>query len=171
MKRLMLTAALYVNALGLGLFIALGATSDGSVAQPIAFDHSLHVTADQGPQLECSFCHEHADKSPHATIPNTSLCMGCHQSIRTEAPEIQKLASYAERGEQPPWKRVYWIDPSADVFFSHKPHIRAHVDCAVCHGNVAGSRVVRREVEFTMGRCVDCHRQNQASTDCYICHR
>src|SRR4051794_21255607 len=76
--------------------------------QPVEFDHWQHVTKEEGPQLECAFCHENPDKSRYATVPNISTCMACHETMETESPEIQKLAAIAERGEQPPWSRVYW---------------------------------------------------------------
>ena len=97
--------------------------------------------------------------------------MTCHESIKTDSPEVQKLAAFSTGGEQPPWVRVYWIDKDADVYFTHKPHIRAGVDCSACHGNVREMHRVRREVNQTMGWCVDCHRERQVSVDCYICHR
>jgi hypothetical protein len=30
---------------------------------------------------------------------------------------------------------------------------------------------VRREVNQSMGWCIDCHRAQRASLDCYVCHR
>jgi hypothetical protein len=69
------------------------------------------LTADEGgPQLECTFCHENADKSSHATIPNVTTCMACHQTTKTDSPEVQKLTAIADRNEQPRWKRVYWME-------------------------------------------------------------
>ena len=140
--------------------------------QPIAFDHQQHtLKEDPAPQLDCVFCHQNADKSRYATIPGVSTCMGCHESFKTDSPEVQKLAAIAARSEEPAWRRVYWIDSSADVFFTHKPHIRAGVDCAVCHGQVNQMHRVRREVEHSMGWCIQCHREKKVSVDCYICHR
>jgi hypothetical protein len=155
-----------------GGFFLLRATG-GPVApeQPVAFDHWQHVTKKEGPQLDCAFCHEYADRSPHATIPNTEKCMLCHETERTDNSEVQKLAAYVERREQPPWARVFYFDPSANVFFSHKAHARAGIDCALCHGPVSEMRQVRREINQSMGWCMDCHRERQASVDCYICHR
>jgi hypothetical protein len=175
MKRRRITAALVVILLLGGAFFFLRASGRPEPPiQPIAFDHWQHVSkpeADGGPQLDCAFCHEHADKSAHASIPNVDTCMLCHQATKAESPEVQKLAGFAERGEQPPWRRVYWYEREAAVFFSHKPHTRAGVECAACHGDVANSRVVRREIEQTMGWCIDCHQQRGASIDCYACHR
>jgi hypothetical protein len=153
-------------------FILLRATgSPEAPRQPVEFDHWQHITKEEGPQLDCAFCHEYADRSPHATVPNVSTCMICHDSTKTESAEVQKLAGFARNNQQPPWVRVYYFQPSADAYFTHKPHVRAGIDCATCHGQVGQMRQVRREVEPTMGWCIDCHRQQSVSIDCYICHR
>lgn len=154
-----------------GIFLLQVAGKPEAPGQPIAFDHWQHVTKKGGPELNCAYCHEHADKSPHATIPNTETCMVCHVAEKTDSPEIVKLTAINERGEQPQWARVYWFEKEANVFFTHKPHTRAGVDCAECHGNVAESHKLRREINQTMGWCMDCHRARQASIDCYVCHR
>jgi hypothetical protein len=139
--------------------------------QPIAYNHWQHVTSKEGPQLQCDYCHEYADKSAHATIPNVSTCMGCHAAVKTESPEVQKLAALAERNEQPKWVRIYYFEPEAAVFFSHKPHVKANIACTECHGNVPEAQKMKREVKQTMSWCLDCHRARKASIDCYVCHR
>lgn len=147
--------------------------SDGPV-QPVAYDHWQHVTKEEeegGPKLECTYCHENADKSRYATIPNINTCMACHEGIETDKPEVQKLAAYAERAEQPPWVRVYWFERSANAYFTHKPHIGAGIECITCHGQVPQMHRMRREVEQNMGWCITCHRERKVSNDCYVCHR
>ena len=139
--------------------------------QPIEFSHWQHVKKEEGPELDCRFCHEHADKGPHATIPNTSTCMACHAVMETDKPEVQKLAGFAERNEQPPWVRIYWFESEANVFFNHKAHTKAGVECVACHGDVGNVQRVRREVKQTMGWCIECHRARRVSIDCYVCHR
>jgi hypothetical protein len=154
-----------------GIFLLQASGKPEAPRQPIDFNHWQHITKKDGPQLDCAYCHEHADKSPHATIPNTETCMACHLAEKTDSPEVQKLTAIHERGEQPQWARVYWFEKEADVFFTHKPHTRAGVDCTECHGKVAESHRLRREIKQTMGWCMDCHRARGASVDCYICHR
>jgi hypothetical protein len=97
--------------------------------------------------------------------------MGCHQSEKADSPEVQKLAAFAERKEQPPWRRVYWLEPEANAYYTHKPHIRAGLECETCHGKIGEMHRVRRVVDQTMGWCIDCHRARNVSNDCYICHR
>jgi hypothetical protein len=174
MRRAIKSSILVVVAiLVIGLVLLRASGKPEAPRQPIDFDHWQHVTkeADDAPQLECTFCHENVDKSSHATIPNIATCMGCHDSIKTESPEVQKLAAFAERKEQPPWKRVYWLEPEANAFYTHKPHIRAGIECTTCHGQIGQMHRVRREVDQTMGWCMDCHRSRSVSVDCYVCHR
>ncbi len=134
--------------------------------QPIAFTHQVHLQKG----LQCTYCHAGVDQGPDARIPGVSLCMTCHQTIATNKPEIQKIKAYRDRGEDVPWQRVYGFEPSAHVRFNHAPHIHAGVDCAVCHGNMTTQTVAVRKIDHTMGFCMDCHQQKNASTDCVTCH-
>jgi hypothetical protein len=134
--------------------------------QPIAFAHQVHLQRG----LRCVNCHAGVDRGPDAKIPSVNLCMTCHQTIATNTPEVQKIKSYRDRGEDVPWQRVYGFEPSAHVKFNHAPHIRAAVDCAICHGNMATQTLATRQVDHTMGFCMDCHRHKSASTDCVTCH-
>ena len=135
--------------------------------QPIPFRHELHV---QEVGLECTFCHSGVTRGPIARIPSVVLCMDCHFDIATDRAPVQLLTSFYDRGQEPPWQRVYGWLPEAHVRFNHAPHIRAEVECATCHGDVASMTVAERVVDHTMSFCVRCHEQNQASIDCVTCH-
>ena len=78
--------------------VRLGATK-GPV-QPINFSHRIHAGVNQ---MDCKYCHYGAANSAWANIPAVSMCMGCHKIVATDKPEIVKLTSYFERGEQVPW--------------------------------------------------------------------
>lgn len=153
---------------------ALQAAGGGSSGdQPLAFTHKAHIDS----QMECMNCHEFADKSRHAGIPGVESCMSCHQAIKTESPEIVKLAEYQQRGEEVPWRRVYGFDEDSHVYFSHKRHIRAEVSCETCHGEIGKMQTAQRVVNHSMGWCVDCHRMNESkfpspklAVDCMTCH-
>lgn len=45
--------------------------------------------------------------------------------------------------------------------------------CSVCHGDVAQMTEVQPQQgqSLKMGTCLDCHRENDVSTDCTICHK
>lgn len=136
------------------------------VKQPIAFTHQVHLKNG----MQCTDCHKGVGEGPDATLPNVTLCMTCHQVIATDKPEIKKVAAYQKRGEQIPWRRVYWFYQSAHVKFRHGPHIRAGVDCAKCHGDMKQETVAVRKAGLDMGYCVGCHRMHKAPTDCTVCH-
>ena len=42
--------------------------------------------------------------------------------------------------------------------------------CTICHGRVREMDKVKQERSLKMGDCVDCHRDNDAPTDCVTCH-
>jgi Cytochrome c7 and related cytochrome c len=134
--------------------------------QPIAYTHKVHLANG----MHCTDCHVGVDTGPDARLPNVQLCMTCHSVIDTDKPEIKKIAAYYARGEIIPWQRVYDYPPEDHVKFNHAPHIRAGVDCKVCHGDMTQQTVARRVVNLTMGYCLDCHKQKGASIDCVTCH-
>ena len=138
-----------------------------SVEQPIPFPHNRHV--EKG--LKCTeYCHEAVTKGPIAGLPSVKTCMICHDAIATDRPIIQKLAELQKQGVDLTWQRVYGFPHESHVRFNHAPHLRAGVECATCHGDVGKGTVAERAVDHTMGFCVNCHRERQASNDCLTCH-
>ena len=134
--------------------------------QPIPFPHKTHIAK----KAECADCHESVSKGPVAGIPSVKTCMICHSQIATDKPLIKQVTSYADKGIEIPWQRVYGFTHEAHVRFNHAPHIRADVSCATCHGDVAQQTVAERSVNHTMGFCVNCHTAKKASNDCLTCH-
>ena len=133
--------------------------------QPIDFSHTRHVVH---AGIDCQFCHAYARRGPVAGIPSVERCAGCHRAILSERPEIERVLGYWEREEPIPWIRVH--DLPDYVRFSHKSHVRAGIDCAICHGDVAGMTIARQVESLSMGWCVDCHTAQEASRDCVVCH-
>ena len=121
--------------------------------QPIAFSHKLHAGK---LELDCKYCHSNVEKGPHATVPPLSTCMGCHSVVAKEQPEIKKLQDYWERGIPVPWVRIHRVPDY--VYFTHQAHIKAGLDCATCHGDVASFERVAQVRPLEMGDCVSCHR-------------
>jgi hypothetical protein len=135
--------------------------------QPIAFVHKVHV---ETVELECTDCHLSVARGPQASIPDIRTCWSCHSTTLVDHPEIKKMKEYHDKGQDIPWRRVWgWVE-EAHVRFNHAPHIRAEVECATCHGDVSQMTVATRPFEHTMGFCVSCHEQKQASIDCTTCH-
>jgi hypothetical protein len=137
-----------------------------SPVQPIAFSHKLHA-GDNG--IRCLFCHRYAPRSPVAGIPAVATCRACHLYISPEAQEIKKLMSYWENKQAIPWVRVYGLPDH--VYFPHMMHIRAGLECAICHGQVASMERITRYSNLKMGWCLDCHRRKSVSIDCWTCHK
>ena len=135
--------------------------------QPIPFPHKTHI--EKG--LTCTeYCHEAVTKGPVAGLPSVKTCMICHDAIATDKPLIQQVAAIQKSGRDLAWQRVYRYPNESHVRFNHAPHIRANVECATCHGPIAQQTVAERNVNLTMGFCVNCHKQKNASNDCLTCH-
>jgi hypothetical protein len=164
-----------------GTQVAAGAVSGEAPVQPVAFPHARHLQNG----VTCEYCHSAARNSQHAGIPELQTCMGCHEHVLEDSPEIKLITAYWERGEPVPWKKVH--DLPDFVNFSHKRHVRAGVNCTECHGQVQGMAGVRaggtgdpataapttaeeaatvlgpaehtmtREATLQMGWCVNCH--------------
>jgi Cytochrome c7 and related cytochrome c len=135
--------------------------------QPIEFPHKTHV--DKG--LKCTeYCHDSVTKGPVAGLPGVKACMICHAAIATDRPLIKQIAEYEQQGVDLAWQRVYGYAHESHVRFNHAPHIRANVECSTCHGATAQQTVAQRNVDLSMGFCVNCHEQKKASNDCLTCH-
>jgi hypothetical protein len=135
--------------------------------QPIPFPHKTHIAKG----LTCTdYCHESVTKGPIAGLPSVKTCMICHDAIAADRPLIQQISASQKNGVDLAWQRVYGYPHSAHVRFNHAPHMRANVECATCHGNVAQQTVAERNVDLNMGFCVNCHKQKNAPNDCLTCH-
>ncbi|MBM3736715.1 MAG: hypothetical protein FJW39_13115 [Acidobacteria bacterium] len=132
--------------------------------QPIPYSHKKHLALG----LQCANCHTNPDPGETMGLPSTSVCMGCHKTVRADSPAIRKLAGYHQDKVEVPWARVYRI-PSY-VFFSHRAHGEAGAKCATCHGEVSQRDMLFKETDISMGGCMNCHRRNKASNDCTYCH-
>ena len=136
-------------------------------AQPIPFSHRFHAGTKQ---VSCVFCHPGVLKTARAGVPPLETCMLCHKRIIVTHPEIRKLTEYHDSGTPVPWVRVNRLSEFA--FFNHQRHVRAGFDCGRCHGDVAAMDRVKPAVPLNnMGFCVQCHRDEEYSHDCLICHR
>ena len=133
--------------------------------QPIEFSHKVHA-GDY--KLDCQYCHSYAARSPFAGVPAMERCMGCHQIVAADRPEVQKLREYWDRGEVVAWNKVYSLP--GYVRFSHEAHVRASVKCQECHGAVETMTRISKASSLEMGWCMDCHSERKASLDCLACH-
>jgi len=170
--------------LGLASLVAVVAcepTNQGyAPEQPIVYSHAVHAGE---LQIPCQYCHFGAERGRYAGIPPTSVCMNCHMQVRTDHPQVQKLAHAIETGRPIEWVRVHWLPDH--VYFNHSAHVIAGFACQSCHGPVQEMGRVEQWAPLTMGWCVNCHRDNAPDdvlaapgavrranrlTDCVTCH-
>jgi hypothetical protein len=148
--------------------------------QPIPFSHKHHAGDFQ---IDCQYCHSSTDVSPSAGVPSVELCMGCHSQFPKEYDQFQGIQTLKEHwaAKEPiEWEQVYRLPEY--VQFQHRAHVRAGFDCQRCHGPVETMDKVYvtpdtiwwpwglPSKKLEMGWCIDCHRENGATQDCYACH-
>jgi len=148
--------------------------------QPIPSRHKHHAALDE---IDCQYGHREADRSSVAGVPSVELCMGCHAQFPPSYDEfegIRTLKRHWERREPIEWIRVHRLPEY--VQFQHQAHVLAGFDCKQCHGVVEEMDKVYLVPDtqwwpwplptkkLEMGWCVDCHRKNDATQDCYACH-
>ncbi|MBX2972373.1 MAG: c-type cytochrome [Flavobacteriales bacterium] len=141
--------------------------------QPIKFDHTLHAgKADAGNlAIDCQYCHSGAEKSRHAGIPSTNVCMNCHKAVdsgkKTGTTEIAKIYAavgwdpvakeYTGKEEPVKWVKVHNLPDHA--YFNHSQHVAVgKLECQECHGPIDEKMDVAEQwAPLTMGWCIDCH--------------
>ena len=95
--------------------------------------------------------------------------MASHVTIGNDKPAIQKLAEFAKSKDPIPWARVYSVP--AEVYWNHRSHLKAGIQCEACHGQVSQMDTMAKVTNVTtMGGCVECHRNNNAGVGCGYCH-
>lgn len=124
-----------------------------SPSQPIKYSHKLHA-GDM--KIDCKYCHTGVEKSRTAGIPSVDICMNCHAIARKDKPEIQKLTDYYENNKPLEWNRIHRLPDF--VYFSHAAHVGKGIDCSNCHGDIAKMETAGQVHSFTMGACLNCHR-------------
>lgn len=177
-------------------------------AQPIVFSHRLH-SGELDIQCEychsgasrsryagipsastCMNCHRFITARRADVRAEEELAKKEKRKARmVVSPELAKLyAALAlrpdmrrdPRREPQPirWTRIHHVPDF--VYFDHRPHVAAGVECQRCHGAVETMERVRQTESLSMGFCVNCHRGRDgttikgaavnASTDCAVCH-
>jgi hypothetical protein len=123
-----------------------------ATTQPIPYSHKKHIAAG----LKCKDCHTGPDPGERMTLPAAPKCIGCHPTM---AGIKQPIA----------WKRICAV--AAGVYWSHRTHTNAGIECETCHGDVSKMDVMTRVKDITsMTACMDCHRERNAGLGCELCH-
>jgi mono/diheme cytochrome c family protein len=145
--------------------VSLKATFDGlwtigvqqgyAPTQPIPFSHKLHAGYYE---IDCKYCHTGVEKGKSAVIPSANVCMNCHNAIRTDSKNIQKIYDAIINDEPIQWVRVHNLPDLS--YFNHAQHVKvAGIECETCHGNIKEMEVVQQISLLTMGWCINCHRE------------
>jgi hypothetical protein len=121
--------------------------------QPVPYSHKLHA-GDLG--INCLYCHATVDRAPVAVVPPTQICMNCHRTVKRDSPLLAAIRDSSSSGRPMRWVRVHNLPGFA--YFDHRPHIRAGVGCASCHGRLDKMEVVAQNQPLSMSWCLDCHR-------------
>jgi hypothetical protein len=130
------------------------------------FSHEKHVAENL---IGCGTCHPYARHGPVAGLVAASTCVACHKFVGKDKPEQQAVVKAFADEKTLAFERV-WRQPD-HVYFSHERHLARGLLCAECHGDVAHMGQARRVRDMSMGFCLDCHRERQASVDCLACHK
>lgn len=118
--------------------VKLGRSKDYQPEQAIYYSHKVHAGINQ---INCQYCHSGAEKSKHAMIPSTNVCMNCHKAINEYTgaethpliaedgskidgtAEIQKLYKYAGWD---PIKKAYNLDANGNIMAKPIPWTKIH---------------------------------------------
>lgn len=147
------------------VFLASSSRAKGE-KQPISFSHKIHAGEYK---IACEYCHSYARRAAVAGIPSVQRCMGCHKITAANKPEVQNIQNRWNQ-KQP----IQWVTAASVpdfVFFEHWPHVQADIKCRTCHGPIETMEETRQVMALTMSECLACHRKENASIDCVICHR
>lgn len=139
-----------------------------SADQPMAFSHASHMKE----ELTCSGCHKGVAQSDAAGFPRLKGCMLCHKKPTGTHPDEPKVREFSAQKREIPWVRVN--GNPGHVFFSHRAHVIAKIDCEQCHGRVAElteAVTTRTPALHDMDVCMACHALRGASNDCLECHQ
>ena len=169
LKELAANSAVKTGILVLALLLGGKATIDAAYGvgihqgyapeQPIKFSHKLHAGQYQ---INCNYCHTGVYSGKGGNVPSANICMNCHNAIKRESPEIQKIYTALENDEPIQWVRVHNLPDLA--YFNHSQHTNVGgLECKNCHGEIEKMEVVEQRSSLTMGWCIDCHRQTDVN--------
>lgn len=106
--------------------------------QPIFYSHKVHAGVNQ---INCRYCHTGAEKSRHAMIPSTNVCMNCHKQINEytgaeahplvslEGNEIDGTSQIQELYKYTGWDpltKKYKTDEQGSVLAKSIPWVKVH---------------------------------------------
>jgi len=127
----------------------------------IKFSHEYHV---QEEEINCADCHA-AEKSSSGRdnlLPDMQVCADCHD-VEDESNCNTCHTNVDDAGSE---TRI----TEYNTLFSHEKHLAADLECATCHGDVAGVGIGQHLSLPDMVKCMDCHQQKKVANECATCH-
>lgn len=135
--------------------------------QPIPYSHKLHA-GELG--MDCRYCHNNVERSPHAGVPPTQTCLNCHSQVKKNSPKLRWLrqaqnedGSINPDAASTPWLRIHKVADYA--YFDHSAHVTRGVGCVSCHGRIDQMVEVKQTRPLSMSWCLDCHRNVEDYAD------
>jgi len=128
----------------------------------LKFSHKLHIIDEE---LECSTCHEMAERSTTGRdnlMPTMDVCSSCHDVEDEE--NCILCHSNVEEPEAVPYVESY------SEKFSHALHLSKGLECRSCHESIIKKSEVRPYILPKMDDCMECHQIKMASLECNSCH-
>lgn len=138
--------------------------------QPFPYSHAPHIKIG----ISCLFCHPGAIRGQSAGLPTKAKCDGCHNNIQASTPLLKEWRQFSDTHQSIEWVPVALMPDF--VYFSHQPHLKAHLDCINCHGDLSKMTTARPQGNWNMGWCLDCHKKMAPEkfvklSDCATCHQ
>jgi mono/diheme cytochrome c family protein len=159
-----------------GYWLVNGAVNEGrqqnyQPLQPIFYSHKVHAGINQ---INCLYCHAGAEKSRHAMIPSSNICMNCHKQINSYSgdhelktaegkvingnEQIQMLYRYAGWN---PSKKDYNRDAAGNILATPIQWVKIH--------NLPDHVYFNHSQHVKVGKvqCQSCHGQIQEMDEVY----
>lgn len=67
--------------------------------QPVAFSHALHAG---DLRIACAYCHTGTERSRHAGLPPTQICLNCHAFVPARLADVRAEEARATAAGEPP---------------------------------------------------------------------
>jgi hypothetical protein len=129
-------------------------------------------------ELKKQAAKENLELTPEETTPKLTISAELGKLYDALALNDERQPDSAKSPHLIEWVKVHNLPDY--VYFDHRAHVHAGVDCQTCHGNVESMERVRQVESLSMGWCVNCHRESNrigvkgktvdASVDCTTCH-
>jgi c(7)-type cytochrome triheme protein len=144
--------------------------------QPLPFDHGLHLRVHLDDRtLTCTDCHAGAKTAARAGLPAIVTCLRCHMRPQGDPPSEKEALVRKAAAAGGPFRWTQITRNPGHVYFSHRAHTTiGKMECATCHGDVAtwhAPPTLPNPGLTSMDKCLACHRERHARTDCGTCHQ